>query len=227
MPTHKDAVYTAVCRLIEERQDVFAYFHDHKKYKRFGWEKWFQVELAHQLRDLGEPIFEVPHGYVKTVKVSPGKALNRNGFVDLEFRLDNSLRGFRAAIEIKIDTSAKGMAALMQDFKKIRAFSAAKSKWKYRSVIGVLAYEAPLEGARKTPYVTLINELEKSNQCRVNTDNPNFHFIVLGWEENATQRMIRENYATWLKKLAQTYTGVKARLRPTVLQRNLPKPKEK
>lgn len=223
MPSQIDAVYSAIQNLISKKQraDVFTYFHDHKESsKRFGWEKWFQVELAQRLlKEFGEVFFEVPHTYTKNTKLPSGKAFNDKGFVDLEFRLKHSRRHLRAAVEIKLNRSLKGMGPLFDDFRKFAAFSGAAKNWNYRSVIGVLAYDAPGPNSRNTKFSKLVNELETQGRCKVLKTHPHFHFIVVGWEEKATKNMTRIQFGNWLKDLETAYKQALVELKPTQLQR--------
>lgn len=191
---HVETVCNELRKLAKERKKIFSVLHDQKRY---GWEKWLQVELAFRLSAFGDPEFEVMHKYNQLYRKPKSKANFSNPFIDLQFRADNHLKDKVTAIEIKVSETEKGLGPLLSDLIKIRAIGAAQ--WPFRSVIAVLAYGRDV-ARRETKFKRLLSDLPGET-----IEGSGYNFFVIGWEKSQTKNMTHEAYNEWLGKVIGIY----------------------
>lgn len=196
---HIETVCQELTTLMKDRRYVLSMLHAQGRY---GWEKWLQVELAYRLSALGAPEFEVMYKYDQRVSKPKGKAKFSYPFIDLQFRAKSHLKDRFTAIEIKVSETEKGLGSLLSDFMKIRAIGS--GKWRFRSVIGILAYGRD-KGSKNTKFKDLLSALQEKGGAGKLVEGADYNFFVIGWEKGLTENMTHEAYNEWFKKLRATY----------------------
>lgn len=180
----------------------------------YGWEKWFQVELAHHLQDGGDTNVEMQYYYNQNKKLPINKANNSSAFIDIIYRKSNDLKPFNSAIEITLDRTEQGLRKVRADLMKVRAIK--NSEWDFRSVIAIFIFK---KGGSKTDskYSRIMNEIlnNKEFQGEIFTCGE-FDFFTFGWEPKISQTKFMKNseYNSWLKKLNEIYAneGIKLKV---------------
>ena len=168
----------------------------------YGWEKWFQVELAHMLTSHGEAHIEVPYAFDKRKKIPEKRVKNENAYIDVVFRKTNDLKNKYSAIEIKLIRTEQGLRQVLQDLVKVQAVLG--SKWDFRSVIVVFIHG--MENDTNTNYVKIKNKIcEDYNVKPIGSEH--FEFLIFGWEPktNATGQMSHTSYQAWFKEIKEIF----------------------
>lgn len=167
----------------------------------YGWEKWFQVELAYELADKGEAYVEKQCTYDKKKKLPVGKLLNSNAFIDIIFRKHNDTKGYFSAIELTVGRTKQSLRKVLSDLLKIKAIK--KKDWFFRSVFVVLVFDRNYE--KNTKFSKLYDRIKSEFQAK-SIDLGDFSFLVFGWEpQNLINNMNDGNYAAWVESLVEIY----------------------
>lgn len=167
----------------------------------YGWEKWFQVELAYELSSQGEAYVEKQCAYDKNKKLPIGKLQNSNAFIDIIFRKNNDIKDYFSAVELTVGRTRQSLRKVLSDLIKIKAIK--NSEWKFRSVFIVLVYDSNYE--KNTKFVQLYDKLiEKYNIKPI--DFCGFTFLVFGWEPQGLKaNMVNSSYGDWVDGLEKVY----------------------
>lgn len=167
----------------------------------YGWEKWFQVELAYQLSDEGEAYVEKQYAYDERKKLPIGKLGNSNAFVDVIFRKNNDTKGWYSAIELTVGRTKQSLQKVLSDLLKIKAIR--NGDWRFRSVFVILAFNNNFE--KNTRYAKLFDEIKEKFDAKV-IDGGEFSFLIFGWEpQNLMNKMNNDNYGAWVDALVKMY----------------------
>lgn len=204
--TQIDTVYNAIETLIKKRKKVFSTL---DAQKRFGWEKWLQVELAFALQSEGDPEFEARYPYDHTMFKTLKKIGNEHGFIDLRFRKKNFQKKWVSAVELKVNKTERGLRGVLSDIIKIRAF--VKSKWDFRSITVVLAHGESNKQDGK--FKRLKNKLIANGAREILKPDLGFQFILIGWEESLVKNMTRDSFKAWAKEIEEIFNseGIRAK----------------
>lgn len=165
----------------------------------YGWEKWFQVELAYELSSHGDALLEAQRAFDGRKQLPDKKVNNSNAFIDILFRKKNDLKEKYAAIEIKLTCTEQGLRQVLQDLVKVRALLS--SVWDFRSVIVIFVHGVN-DGRRDGKFIRV-----KTGICAHENVKPikteHFEFLVFGWEpaRDTTVKMSHETYDTWLEHI--------------------------
>lgn len=176
----------------------------------YGWEKWFQVELACELRKYGDAFIEDQFSFNKNKKLTPGKVRNSNGFIDIVYRHDKDLKAPYSAIEIKLDRTEQGLRGVLSDLVKIRAIK--NSEWNWRSVIAVFIFKKG-GGSINSKFSRILEAICENYGVKTFSVGE-FDFLVFGWEpiNNQTRLMTYSQYKAWLDGLTKLYKQEDVRL---------------
>jgi hypothetical protein len=200
-----EVVANAVKKTLNRRKSILSVMANQEK-ARFGWEKWLQVELAGELEKIGEPLFEVQHTYDLRMLKPKHKVRFDNYFVDIQFWHKDHLRKYVTAIELKLNSTQKGLRPALSDLIKIGA--TLNDKWRFRSVIAVLVFQ---ESESETKYVRILRELEERYDAICNKKPcGGYDYVVFGWQRSSTKNMTRENYREWLSGIEGVFKGENA-----------------
>ena len=173
----------------------------------YGWEKWFQVELAYELSSQGDALTEAQRAFDGRKKLPAKKVNNSNAFIDVLFRKKNDLKGKYAAIEIKLIRTEQGLRHVLQDLIKIRGLLS--SAWNFRSVIVVFVHGVK-DGRRDGKFLKVKSDICAHEKVKpIKTEH--FEFLVFGWEptRDTTVKMAHETYDTWLKDIKAIFQDKK------------------
>lgn len=169
----------------------------------YGWEKWFQVELACELRKTGDAYIEDQFSFNKNKKLTQGRVKNSNGFIDIVYRHNGDLKAPYSAIEIKLDRTEQGLRSVLSDFQKIRAIK--EREWAWRSVFSVFIFQKG-GGSRGSKFSKILEAICERNGVKTFSVGE-FEFLVFGWEpsNNQTKLMAYSEYKDWFKDLTKLY----------------------
>ena len=162
-----------------------------------GWEKWLQVRLAEYLCDSYLVSLEtrLTRHQQKSIKGSA-----RNHF-DLMLRPHNK-QNYHIGVELKVDKTPG--AAIKGGLTDLRGFYELKlsewNAWKFRGLFSVALYK----GSRKSPYETIVEEIQKTDQGRgivkpLGQSLGDWKLAVFGWEAKISNAK-KENFDPWYKK---------------------------
>ncbi len=173
--------------------------------ERYGWEKWLQVELAFALHAQGKPEFECPFTYDLRRQKPKSKEGREIGFLDIRFRANNYLKDYLTAIEIKVNSTEKGLRSVLADLIKVAAMR--DDEWIYRCVTVVFVHG--IHGDRSGKFKALKAALkDESNGISANVfpiAETKLEAVVIGWETGARKNMTRNAYSEWVEKVRGIY----------------------
>lgn len=172
----------------------------------YGWEKWLQVELAVALHKQGTPEFEYRFEYDEQMPKPKSKKDRKTGLIDIKFTPKNFQQEWFTAIEIKINSTEKGLRSVLSDLIKLGAMKS--EKWKFRCVTAVFVHDN--RGMNNGKFKELKLALQQSGRNGVSArvvpiKHTSFEAIVFGWETGAIKKMKRDGYLEWLKKVKRIY----------------------
>lgn len=163
----------------------------------YGWEKWFQVELASILKLTGDVYIEDRFSFNKNKKRTERRAKNSNGFVDIAYRHADNLRDKYVAIEIKI----KNLKGVIADLKKIRAIK--NSEWTWRAVFCIYICKSDGCGGKYSKTIERIRDTFEVKEQKAGM----FDIFIFGWEPKTdeTKYMTYYEYNDWLSGLTKIF----------------------
>lgn len=191
-----EIIKKALTKTLKRHKEKFDFFGNWN-----GWEKWLQVELAHELNNYGQATVEEQYIYHKGKKLPVSKLDNSNAFIDIVFRKNNDSVDFFSAIELTVGRTQKSLRKVLSDLLKIKALK--KTEWEFRSVFVILAFEKNY--IRKTKFVKLCESIEEQFSISPIYCS-GFTFLVFGWEPHGLKsNMNNYDYTQWLHSLNKIY----------------------
>ena len=180
-----------------------------------GWEKWFQVALAAELKCNGAKDVEIEkvndfNLNKKNTNTRVDKHYKR-AYIDIVFRMKDTIKGRLVAVEIKQGNSPKNIQQVYEDIIKIRALRG--HKWPYRAVCFVFLYH---EKQRINKFAKLMEDLnqtitEKDLEPCIKIDFKKYtsipeahglHCFIITWNAGTLQnKMTNKNYCRWFNEI--------------------------
>jgi len=196
---------------IERNQSTLTYLNDVKNY---GWEKWFQVELAATLNKNGTAYIETPYSLDLRKKLPKNKREFSNCYVDIKYLIANQLRERFNVVELKIAKKTSVLRSVLTDLNKIAAIRS--KEWDIRSVCVVLIHGPVASQSKFTSIAESLKNHNLPNNAQLNVErspikNTDFHLVIIGWQRGATAKMNKASYSTWLDQVSKIFKakGVK------------------
>lgn len=192
-----NSIESAVKNVKNRHKEKFKYFFS----GWYGWEKWFQVELAYELSKNGEAYVEKSFPYSKAKKVPSNRLGNSNAFIDIIYRKNKDLKNFYSAVEVTLGRSPQKLKKAHSDLLRIKALK--NVDWSFRSVYVILIFDKNHDGNNN--YIKLFNMIKNNhiNRCITAGD---FEFLIFGWDSNGRVSNINNiSYGEWLDELTQIY----------------------
>lgn len=204
--TIEKTIEESLNKVLKQQKEKFNFFLENS----YGWEKWFQIELAHELAKNGESYIETQLPYSKAKNLPIKNEGNSNAFIDIIFRKTNFTKDYYTAVEITVSKTKQGLRKALSDLLRLKAI---KTKhWPFRSVYIILAYST--EYQKESKFEKIIESIEKEMIVKKITAG-SFTFLIFGWNSKGHQKnMTIESYRNWLSKIVKIYRhhGIRPKL---------------